>query len=723
MKALNKRKCEVLSPVGNREGFFAAINAGADAVYLGVKEFNARNNIENFTLSQLKEIVEYAHLFEVKVYLAINILIKDSELSHALEIVESAYNMGVDAIIVQDLGFASLLKKEIPEIELHASTQMGIHNLEGAKFIEKMGFSRVVLSRETPIEEIKRIKDGTNLEIEYFVQGALCVAFSGNCYLSSLLAGKSGNRGECKQFCRLPYKIAGLEKEGYYLSAKDFCMLSCLKDLVEAGVTSLKIEGRARRPSYTMISTSIYKKAVMNNFVFDERDLEDLKKVFNRGDFTKGYFEDKKIIDPKIQGHKGVLIGSVKDFAKGKRFNLITIDSKHRISKGDGLKFVKDGIEKASLGVGDVKEMKKGVYQISTTATTSVGCEVYLTLDSEFEKEALKIAKKIKINSIFNAKLNQKAELILIYKNQSVKICSEEILKEATSHPIDFTEVYSQLSKMGDEPFVLGELNVNLEEVFAPKSLLNQMRRDAIKLLKQKIVEKYKKQARVSFYLDKKNKQKNNNKIIFKSSILRDFDKIDSFKDCFVVYSPSEFVEEDLIKFDVLCKKNNMSGFIDLPVFATRQDIEFFRTVLEKTDVGVVANNYYALDLVPEERLLIGMGLNVYNSLTAREYSSVQGIVLSKELDADEMEEISCNVETFGLCKGKEEYMTLRHCPFKEFFGSKCSECKFKNGLIYTMQNGKQLLLERKKIKTCQFVLKSVENKTRDVRVNKYIEI
>jgi putative protease len=198
---------KLLSPAGNFECLKMAVFNGADEVYLGINEFNARNNIDGFTLETLETAVDFAHLYGVKVHLAINILFSDEELQSAFDTVVKAYNMGVDAFIVQDLALAHILHVNYPQIELHASTQMGIHNLEGVLAIEKSGFSRVVLARETPLEEIKRIKQNTNIEIEYFAHGALCVSFSGNCYMSSYLFGASGNRGRCKQLCRLPFAL------------------------------------------------------------------------------------------------------------------------------------------------------------------------------------------------------------------------------------------------------------------------------------------------------------------------------------------------------------------------------------------------------------------------------------------------------------------------------------------------------------------------------------
>lgn len=275
-------KIEILAPAGNFESAKVAINNGADAIYLGLNNFNARGNIENFNAEELTSVVNHAHLFNVKVYLTLNILIQDHEFPEVFSLVEKALNANVDAFIVQDIGLAYFLKQNFPNIELHASTQMGFSNLEGVKFAQKIGFKRVVLARETSLNEIKKIKENCNIDLEYFIQGALCVSFSGNCYLSSLLTNNSGNRGKCKQLCRLPFSIQtpSSSKQGYMISTKDFCMVEKLKELIDAGITSLKIEGRARRPAYVGQAVATYKQIIENNFSFTEQNINDLKKSF-----------------------------------------------------------------------------------------------------------------------------------------------------------------------------------------------------------------------------------------------------------------------------------------------------------------------------------------------------------------------------------------------------------------------------------------------------------
>ena len=727
MKKENE-KLEILAPAGNLESFYCAINAGADAIYMGLQEFNARGNIENFDDEKIKEAVDYAHLFGVKVYLTFNILIKDCEMERALKTIKHAYDIGVDAFIVQDIGLAMNIKKFIPKANLHASTQMGIHNLDGAKFIESLGFSRVVLARETPIEEIKLIHQNTNLEIEFFVQGALCVAFSGNCYLCSLVNGNSGNRGKCQQFCRLPYRCENKlgKREGYLLSTKDLCMLPMLKELSDAGVMSFKIEGRARRPAYVAQCVQTYRKAIDNNFNFSKHDIEDLKKVFNRGDYSQGYLKNEKIIYPQIQGHKGIKIGRVESIKLGSKFNVIEISSTKEINVGDGLKFIKNGCELGSIGVGDVK-LEKGRYKITTTSKIDNGCDVYLILDSKKEKELMSCKKRIKIDAEFIAKKNKQAELIFKYKDKRASVLSENILEESINQPLSYDTIYEQLSKLKDSPFELINLKTEVEDVFAKKSEINNMRRICVEKLIKEILKDYKRNNdNLDIEIKHQKTNINNSEKIIK---IKDMSTFNEIKNDFnlIIFSPNVYSLKEINEFATYCEKSNKKGFLELPIFATEKDILFIKNILKNANtLGIVANNYYALNLCEKNKIIIGMGLNVYNNYALDFYrkNGYGKIIISKENDLNDMEDFSSGEKVFAFYEGFEEYMTFRHCPFKEFYESDCANCKYCDNTIYSMQNGKKLFLERKKIVSCQFILKSLEKTKYEIlpKFGKYIE-
>lgn len=284
---------EVLSPVGSKEGLEAAVRSGADAVYLGAKNFSARRNAENFDIDELKEAVAYCHIRGVKAYLTLNIMIKDSELTDAFNLAKEAYCAGIDGIIISDLGLAKILKDKIPDLKLHGSTQMTVHSPSALPFLKELGLVRVVAAREMNKQgllELCQAASELNMEVEVFVHGALCMCVSGQCLMSSVLGGRSGNRGLCAGPCRLPFKVAG--GTGYDLSLKDLSLVDYIGELKKMGVTSLKIEGRMKRPEYVAAATASVKSAILNQSVPEELQ-SSLNNVFSRSGFTAGYYENK----------------------------------------------------------------------------------------------------------------------------------------------------------------------------------------------------------------------------------------------------------------------------------------------------------------------------------------------------------------------------------------------------------------------------------------------
>ena len=281
---------ELLSPAGSFEALIAAVQSGADAVYLGGQKFGARQSAANFELQEMKRWVDYCHLYNVKVYVTVNTLVKDAELEELAEYITELAKINIDGVIVQDLGVTTLIRSVAPEMEIHASTQMTITSAEDAKFLENLGFSRLVLSRELSFEEIKKIRKSTECELEVFVHGALCMSYSGQCLMSSIIGGRSGNRGRCAQPCRLPYSlVGGKDKEGFLLSPKDLCLIDHIAKLKEAGVNSLKIEGRLKRAGYVSTVVGIYRNCIDENRKSSPAEMKQLKDAFGRG-FTGGFF-------------------------------------------------------------------------------------------------------------------------------------------------------------------------------------------------------------------------------------------------------------------------------------------------------------------------------------------------------------------------------------------------------------------------------------------------
>jgi len=344
-------KPELLAPAGSWESLVAAVENGADAVYLGGKLFNARQSAGNFDQEELSRAVEFAHVRGVKVYVTVNILLDDQELPEAAGFLYSLQQCGADAAIVQDLGLARLARQVIPELPLHASTQMTTHNLPAALLLKEAGIDRVVLARELSLEAIKEIRQQGGVEVEVFIHGALCVCYSGQCLMSSLIGGRSGNRGRCAQPCRLNYVLVDqhgrpLAEPGevgdYLLSPRDLNLSEHLPDLIEAGITSFKIEGRMKRPEYVATVVRIYRElldraAVGGNFTVSPEATRDLAQIFNR-DFSTGYFygrPGRELMSYKRPNNRGVRLGRIKRFDRNTRLAEISLEEPLRV--GDGI--------------------------------------------------------------------------------------------------------------------------------------------------------------------------------------------------------------------------------------------------------------------------------------------------------------------------------------------------------------------------------------------------
>lgn len=706
-------KIELLAPAGNMESLVAALNNGADAVYLGAKQFNARGKVKNFDFDELQEATNLAHLHNAKVYLTTNTLVFDDEISNIIEIVKSALKAGVDAFIVQDIGLVDILKKHFPDIEIHASTQMGINNVSGAKIAKSLGITRVVLSRETPLEEIKKIKQQTNLDIEYFIQGALCVCFSGNCYESGVLFNASGNRGKCLQLCRLPYTASQNGKilsTGYLLSAKDFNMSYRLKELIDAGVNSFKIEGRARRTGYVATVVNAYREIIDNNFKVSTQSQINIKKAYNRGDFTEGYFNGNDcIIDNKIQGHRGVYVGKVINFVKGKNFNTIQIQSKSEIHKNDGLKFIYNSKEIPSISAMDIKKLEKDVYSINTKAKCIVGAQVYQILDTELEKQLLTNKKTRSVGLNFVAKIGHKANLSLYDDFGYVcSVESEDVCEEAKTQALSKKELINQISKMGDTEFSLNinKCNVEIDNVFLRKQTLNEMRRKCLEKLKQLIISSNKKT--IQYKETSNHNQTYQNKkelcaiISEKTNCdLNDYDKI--------VLEPKLY---NSLEIENMLKKvpNNKEIYLSVPSLMTSQDEAVINEILDKyPTLNVYGNNLSAFSY--NRKVFASPLLNCINSQTANSFYDLgaKDICLNFEVPMEKYNSIAINSKAniYVYAKGHIPLMTMAHCPMKNNFNGSCKNCNYGSDIVYELQSGQKLLLDRYKLQRCYFRLKN----------------
>jgi len=704
---------ELLAPAGDLKSFYSAINSGADAVYLGLANFNARMKAENFNSSNIRDIVRYAHFYGAKVYVTLNTIIIDSEFEQMLKMVEEAYLAKVDAFIVQDIGICSVLIKKFPNIVLHASTQMGIHNLYGAKVAEKFGIKRVVLSRETKLEDIRLIRQNTNLEIEYFIQGALCIAFSGNCYLSSYEQRASGNRGECKQLCRLPYEtiVDGKKKTEYLLSARDLSLKDNLKDLIDAGVTSFKIEGRMRREGYVAQAVSVYRSIlddINSNVKHDgNSDNESLKLAFNRGDYLSRAYLDEKIInavEPRYNNHIGINIGKVINVKPFKEeLYEVTITSKHKLVKGDGIKFFSFGKEIASIGIGDPQQVGEGKYKFVTKTKCEKDWDVSLTLDFAKEDVLLNKNRLLSIDCEIIGKIGMPLKMIARYNNIVVNM-DGDIVEEAKNAPVSKDDILTQISKVQDEGFVVNNAKIDIDNIFVPKSKINGLRRSIIEELKEKIISNNEQfntnvlDYTISF-------DGNKNRSINKYTLINEKEIVSVVKP---ILSPIVYCESSINKIISNYQLDGAELILQLPNIADHNDLVVIEKLLSKFKQikTLLIENIYGLYFISKGyKIIIGEGLNIANSYAVKELSDL-GVLefsLTKEYFAkDKINNVL--VEKVAIIDNEIPLMTFANCFVQTIFGGDCGKCKYKDDIVIKRENHKYLL-KRVVVSRCYFRL------------------
>ena len=511
------KKVELLSPAGNIESLKYAVQNGADAVYLGLNRYSARASSENFDIERLKEAISYAHLRGVLIYVAINTLLDDNDLKNALELAIEADKLNVDAFIVQDLGFAHLLKGNV-KTPLHASTQMTVYNEEGIHLLKELGFSRCILSRELSLEEIAHICKQDIMEIEVFCHGAICISYSGQCLLSSAIGGRSGNKGQCAQPCRLRYAILKNNKEvspmAHRISPNDLLTLPYLERLVQAGVKSLKIEGRLKSPEYTGLVTSRYRKALdiieSNNeeMHYTQKDVDDLSVIFSRGKFSSYHLFNKmpfSDITYNTSGHLGLRVGEilkVKTFkANNKKKNTpdifeLRVKLSSPINKGDGITIgdtedggkinsIKTDVTERNILTADSGEIVILNVAGSLKKHIRVGTYIYKTYDEELNKEVKqsvqKENRKIPVTVQGSIKFGSKVIMKMSDGKREVTSFGNEIVEKAETRAITKEDVKRQVAKLGNTVFELNEFTVDLDNnVFVPMSEFSAIRRDLV---------------------------------------------------------------------------------------------------------------------------------------------------------------------------------------------------------------------------------------------------
>ena len=716
-----KQEIELLSPAGDFDCVKAAVQNGADAIYLGYSSFSARSSAANFTLEELKKAIDYAHIRNVKVHLALNILIKNEEFKEAISVAQKAYEYGVDAIIVQDLGLAATLIKHFPKLPIHASTQMTVNNLSGVKTLERMGFKRVVLSRELSLEEIDYICRNSNIEIETFIHGALCFCYSGQCLMSSMIGARSGNRGNCAQVCRLPYELLENDKvidSGYLLSPRDLCGIEYIPNLIDSGVSCFKIEGRLKSPEYVAIVTKIYRKYIDlylsgKKYEIDENDLETLRQVFNRGGFSSGHFSKEPNLDLVFKekpNNMGIYIGNVSNYNPKKGH--ITLNLNNRISLGDSITFEK---EPTKYRVSELMFQDKNIpFACNNEMVTigrmkgniSPGDKIFKLIskrlsDSISPTFSGKEFKKIKLNCNIVVKENMPISVSAMpakeyesYKNISISIDSDIIPEHAINQPLTKEKIIAQFSKTTDTPYEFSKINVDLDDnLYIPKlSTLNALRRELLEKMQAMVVRKF---TRVPILVKEKafeNKPYSNTKIsLLLSQINPDFD-----------YSQLEYV--DRVYIPLRCIRNSKNrevlkeitsrfdSYIYLPTvinlnFLNLSDVFITAAMALYNIKGIVLSSIGQLDFTRNEKykhldFIANYTLNIFNDYTLNELakSNINTVTLSPELNKVDIQKISSPVNKELIVYGKLKVMVAKYCLLGSANGcyptckSKCKE-------------------------------------------------
>lgn len=719
---VNKTKPELLCPVGGKEQLIAAVENGADAVYLGGAEFNARIYADNFdSIEAMEEAVDYAHLRNVKVYVTLNTLVNDEEVDAVIKYAAKLYEIGVDALIIQDIGLIDKISKELPDFKVHISTQGTIYSSEGVKYFNKYtNVERVVLARELSLTEIEEIIKDTDKEIEVFVHGALCVCYSGQCKLSSQIGARSGNRGKCAQPCRLPYKLLEERtnktlKENYYLSTKDICTVDILPEIIKAGVHSLKIEGRMKSPEYVAAVTRIYRKYIdkcfeQEEYIVDKEDKNILFQVFNRGNFSEGYLKSKESsklwCDTKPK-HLGTYLGEVLSYDSRK--NNIDMKLQQDLSIGDVIEvsnselssamisFIrtrKDRVKIAKKGdivtIGDIKgNIQKGdkVYKITSKV-----------LNEELSKYfSGKSIKKNKLDVKIILKINEEPEVEFSTKilDKEFKVNVKEGIKceKGINKVLTKEDVQNQFSKTGDVPFVINNINIELQDgVMTPMSNLNNLRRQAIEMLSKKIIDSFK-NKNVSITNKVKERSLQNQMRETKLSLY--IYKINNSQDLKILTKVHRvYVSlQDLIKYKdkILEHIDKENVCIYLPTITTKKYKEYINQNLQLIqEIGnILVTNIEHIEMFEDMgiNIYLNNSFNVFNteSLNVLSRENIKGINLSNELTLEQISNLKANnieieVDTYGNL----EVMTSNFCILNAT--NNCGKCK----------NNKYCLVDRK---------------------------
>ena len=688
---------ELLAPAGSTDALKAALVSGADAVYLGAAAFGARSTA-GFDESTLRDALRLAHLHRKKIYVTVNILIKERELDDVRRTLSLLSSLGADAVLLQDLGLVKVCREEFPELPIHASTQMALHSASGARLLQSLGAKRAVLARECDLSEIRKAAE-TGMEIEAFCHGALCVSCSGQCLFSSMIGGRSGNRGRCAQPCRLPYTYQG--GTGAWLSPRDLCARDELQALAEAGVYSFKIEGRLKRPEYVAVVTRAYRNA-LDCFLegrfspADEKEKESLTQIFSRGGFTLGYPGEKRdaaIIDPTRVTPIGVTIGKVKKVYQKGGALLADAPLTKPLHNGDSLEIGRQELrysgpevpagQTAVLRLRDAVRPGENVRRTEDESQLSAARKTY-------EGEALNAALPIPFDATLTAYPGKEIFLRVTDGESEVSVTGD-VCQSAQKKALDEESAKKALSKTGGTPFVLRDLAVKTAGAFVPASALNALRREALEKLTEARIAAQPRDNSAAAKFDIPKRDIPAPRLIVKTS---DFEIIPSLLEAGadeVLYLPREFREEELSPLLYSGAFPQEKARLCLPSQMTEASQKRLEILADTLSIPVCLSSpnqlgcFYYGDMA-------GEGVPVMNSESIKILSHLgcKSVTLSRELSQSEILDLPLDIcELILPVYGRARLMLLNHCPMRTKMGltanrEQCELCREGKGALGT---------------------------------------
>ena len=701
---------ELLAPVGSFDALKAAVQNGANAVYLGGKDFSARASANNFDREELIEAVKYAHIRDVRVFVTTNTLIKQDEIEDFVEYAKFLYDIDVDALIMQDIGVAMLIHDLLPDFELHASTQMVAHSLEDVQYLESVGFKRVVLARELTVDEIKYICDNTNVDIEIFVHGALCVCYSGGCLMSSMIGNRSGNRGRCAQPCRQKYTMIDIStgeeihsNGEYLLSTKDLNTIEDVDKIIETGVLSLKIEGRMKKPEYVATVINSYRNAIdeyqaTKKVNISTETMEDLYTIFNRK-FTKGLIlgeVGEDVMNSNVPNNQGLYVGKVVDY--NKKAKRLKIKLEGTLKKGDGInlgggtigriikgkEIVQIGYKGETIELDFIGEARKNqpVFKTSDTNLIDKAQKTY-TQDKEFAKSL--------IDAEITIKLGEYPELKLIDKNNnSVTVKGDKLVEKALKVALGEEKIETQIKKLGNTPYELDDLKINLDEgVSMPISLINQMRREAIELLDEARIPvkgRAYKDSKIKYSPKKYAKDTNSNsKIRVKINNIEALKSIINLDIDMIYYEDVATLEQAM----AMATANNKKLIYSAPRIVRNKEYKRLEKsneyCKENVQISALGQDKYYKENSENVYFDVDYYLNPFNSETINHYKKegATTVCISQELNIHEIKETTkyTDMEIETVAYGYIPMMLSEYCPMGVVARSckkdkRCATCK-----------------------------------------------